>query len=70
MIKTLEELKDFARKINEANKNSDEETAFDKLMNALVKSGLDENQAEQMIVDCIEEFCEMDEIQASLNIAK
>lgn len=63
-IKNVDDLKRVA---HELNNEIDEESAFEKLLSVLVGYGIDEDQASQMIADCIDEQYEIDEVSKSLN---
>lgn len=52
---------------NEAECKLNEESAFEKLLQVLVNYGIDEDEASQMIADCIGEQYKLDEIGESLS---
>ena len=57
--------KKFQMIINDADLKLEEDSAFEKLLKVLVNYGMDEEEAAQMIADCIDEQYELDEISNS-----
>lgn len=55
--------KKFQMIINDADLKLEEDSAFEKLLKALVNYGMDEENAAQMIADCIDEQYELDNIK-------
>lgn len=55
--------------LKELNYILEEMPAFEKLLQALVSYGMDENKAAQMIADCINEQYELDKIAETLHDA-
>ena len=55
--------KKFQIIINDADLKLEEDSAFEKLLKVLVDYGMDEEEAAQMIADCIDEQYELDNIR-------
>ena len=53
--------------INDADLKFEEDSAFEKLLKVLVNYGMDEENAAQMIADCIDEQYELDNIKNQLS---
>ena len=53
--------------INDADLKLEEDSAFEKLLKVLVNYGMDEENAAQMIADCIDEQYELDNIKDQLS---
>ena len=59
--------KKFQMIINDADLKLEEDSAFEKLLKVLVNYGMDEENAAQMIADCIDEQYELDNIKNQLS---
>ena len=59
--------KKFQMIINDAGLKLEEDSAFEKLLKVLVDYGMDEEEAAQMIADCIDEQYELDNIKNQLS---
>ena len=59
--------KKFQIIINDADLKLEEDSAFEKLLKVLVDYGMDEEEAAQMIADCIDEQYELDNIKNQLS---
>ena len=63
-INNVDDLKKLA---HEANSNLDEESAFERLLKVLTDYGMNEDEAAQMIADCIDEQYALDAVADKFN---